>query len=71
MVRGELTSEQTGTESCVFSGRCWLRADLGNPEKCVSERPTLRILENGHVTACHFAEQVEQNASVGSGSAPK
>jgi oligopeptide/dipeptide ABC transporter ATP-binding protein len=71
MVRGELTSEQTGTESCVFSGRCWLRARLGNPEKCASERPSLRTLEHGHVAACHFAEQVEQNASGGSESPPK
>jgi peptide/nickel transport system ATP-binding protein len=44
---------------CHFHTRCWLRARMGNPERCVAEIPTLRELGTGHEVACHFAEEVE------------
>jgi oligopeptide/dipeptide ABC transporter ATP-binding protein len=61
-VRGEIDFGEPHRDSCIFSGRCWLREQLGNPDQCTSERPSLRSLENGHVVACHFAEEVEPRA---------
>ena len=43
---------------CRFHTRCWLRKQLGNPERCATERPALRELGAGHGVSCHFAEQL-------------
>lgn len=55
---------------CPFAARCWLREQLGNPERCVSERPEFRDVPaetapatGSHASACHFAEGVERAAS--------
>jgi hypothetical protein len=61
-VRGEIDFREPHRDSCIFSGRCWLREQLGDPDRCTSERPPLRILEDGHGVACHFAEEVEARA---------
>jgi oligopeptide/dipeptide ABC transporter ATP-binding protein len=62
LVRGELSAGPPDPNSCVFSDRCWLRAAMGRPERCASERPALRLLDSGHFAACHFAENVEKAA---------
>jgi oligopeptide/dipeptide ABC transporter ATP-binding protein len=61
-VRGEIDFREPHRDSCIFSGRCWLREQLGDPDRCTSEHPPLGILENGHGVACHFAEEVESRA---------
>lgn len=61
-VRGEIDFRAPHRESCIFSGRCWLREQLGDPDQCSSERPPLRTLSRGHAVACHFAEEVESRA---------
>lgn len=51
---------------CAFHPRCPLKRDRS---KCVDERPALRSLASGHVSACHFAEEIESATlfPVGSG----
>jgi oligopeptide/dipeptide ABC transporter ATP-binding protein len=57
-VRGDVGTAAPSTQSCVFSQRCWLREQLGNPERCVRERPQPRNVDGRHSTACHYAEEV-------------
>jgi hypothetical protein len=45
---------------CRFHTRCWLRQQLGNPERCETERPEVRELTPGHGVACHFAEELDE-----------
>jgi oligopeptide/dipeptide ABC transporter ATP-binding protein len=59
IVRGEVGQAEPDREACVFSPRCWLREQLGRPDRCVTESPAPRPIEGGHLAACHFAEEVE------------
>jgi ABC-type oligopeptide transport system ATPase subunit len=43
---------------CRFHTRCWLRRELGDPERCAAETPELRVMQPGHRVACHFAEEL-------------
>ena len=46
-----------GTESfCRFVGRCDLYRDLGRPQRCEEDEPTLREAGHHHEVACHFFE---------------
>jgi oligopeptide/dipeptide ABC transporter ATP-binding protein len=59
LVRGEppsLTSPPTG---CSFHPRCWLRVELGDPDRCAEEAPSLRVTSPGVTAACHFVEGAE------------
>jgi oligopeptide/dipeptide ABC transporter ATP-binding protein len=58
VLKGDVPSPAAPPSGCRFHTRCWLREKLGNPEWCVTEEPQLRVLETGHETACHFAEDV-------------
>jgi len=58
VLKGDVPSPAAPPTGCRFHTRCWLREKLGNPERCVTEEPQLRVLESGHQTACHFAEDV-------------
>jgi peptide/nickel transport system ATP-binding protein len=42
---------------CRFHTRCWLRTQLGDPERCTVEDPALREMAPGRTVACHFAEE--------------
>ncbi|HEX7196759.1 MAG TPA: oligopeptide/dipeptide ABC transporter ATP-binding protein [Candidatus Limnocylindria bacterium] len=57
---GDVPSPVNPPSGCRFHTRCWLRRQLDNPERCVTERPELRELEGfgSHQVACHFAEQL-------------
>jgi oligopeptide/dipeptide ABC transporter ATP-binding protein len=59
IVRGEVGQAEPPRDACIFSPRCWLREQLGRPERCVTEAPAPRPIEGGHFAACHFAEDVE------------
>ncbi|MGI8416939.1 MAG: dipeptide ABC transporter ATP-binding protein [Nakamurella sp.] len=48
----DLLGDMTG---CAFAARCPL---FGGRRRCVEETPLLRTIANGHVTACHFAEEL-------------
>ena len=57
---GDVPSPVNPPSGCRFHTRCWLRQQLGNPERCATERPELRqlpLLPDREV-ACHFAEEL-------------
>lgn len=58
ILRGDVPSPANPPSGCEFHTRCWLRRELGNPERCVDEDPALRVLTTGHQVACHFAEEL-------------
>jgi peptide/nickel transport system ATP-binding protein/oligopeptide transport system ATP-binding protein len=55
---GDVPSPVNPPSGCRFHTRCWLRTQLDNPERCVTERPELRLLREEHEVACHFAEEL-------------
>ena len=55
---GDVPSAGEAVAGCPFASRCWLRTQLGNPERCTAEEPQLVALEAGHSVACHFAADV-------------
>jgi oligopeptide/dipeptide ABC transporter ATP-binding protein len=55
---GDVPSPVNPPSGCRFHTRCWLRKQLGDPERCVVERPALRGIQAGHEVACHFAEDL-------------
>ncbi|MCY7417720.1 MAG: ABC transporter ATP-binding protein, partial [Chloroflexi bacterium] len=55
LVRGEPPSLTAPPPGCSFHPRCWLRAELGDPSRCVDEPPALRVLAPDVTAACHFA----------------
>ncbi len=57
-MRNELDVGAPQGDACNFAPRCWVRQALGNPERCMTERPELRESEEGHLSACHFEDQV-------------
>jgi oligopeptide/dipeptide ABC transporter ATP-binding protein len=59
LVRGEIDTSAPPRGGCVFAPRCWLRQQLGNPERCVAEVPAPRPVVGSHLSACHYAEEVE------------
>jgi oligopeptide/dipeptide ABC transporter ATP-binding protein len=58
ILRGDVPSPANPPSGCEFHTRCWLRRELGDPERCVEEDPALRQLTPGHGVACHFAEEL-------------
>jgi oligopeptide transport system ATP-binding protein len=59
ILTGDVPSPSDPPAGCHFHTRCWLRARLGNPERCVAEAPELRQMASGHAVSCHFAEEVD------------
>jgi len=59
ILRGDVPSPVNPPSGCHFHTRCWLRERLGNPDRCSSEAPQLRVLATGHEVSCHFAEDVD------------
>ncbi len=58
ILRGDVPSPANPPSGCRFHTRCWLRRELGEPERCVAENPALREMAPGHRVACHFAEEL-------------
>ncbi len=58
VLKGDIPSPAAPPSGCRFHTRCWLRDRLGNPERCVTEEPLLRLVGPAHETACHFAEEM-------------
>jgi oligopeptide/dipeptide ABC transporter ATP-binding protein len=59
ILRGDVPSPVNPPSGCRFHTRCWLRTQLGNPERCATERPELRTVGGGaHEVACHYAEEL-------------
>jgi oligopeptide/dipeptide ABC transporter ATP-binding protein len=62
ILTGDVPSPVNPPSGCRFHTRCWLRERLGNPERCTTEDPKLRVVTGGHEVACHFAESVDGSA---------
>jgi peptide/nickel transport system ATP-binding protein len=58
ILRGDVPSPANPPSGCRFHTRCWLRREIGDPERCVAEGPALREMRPGHRVACHFAEEL-------------
>lgn len=56
ILEGEIPSPINPPSGCRFRTRCWLREQLGNPERCSTEEPKLvSTLRDPSVSvACHF-----------------
>ena len=71
LLHGDPADPRRPPEGCPFHTRCWLRQQLGNPERCVSETPTLApsASDEPRQAACHFstelAEQLPPGALLG------
>jgi oligopeptide/dipeptide ABC transporter ATP-binding protein len=63
VLRGDVPSPANPPSGCRFHTRCWLRERLGNPEQCSTIDPPLRDMGDGQMSACHFAEQVNDQAA--------
>jgi len=63
VLRGDVPSPANPPSGCRFHTRCWLREQLGNPERCSAEEPLVRNIGEGHRVACHFAEQVSDSVA--------
>ncbi len=50
-LHGEMPSPFSPPSGCTFHGRCPIAQDI-----CRTEVPVLRVLEDGHMVKCHFAE---------------
>ncbi len=46
---------------CRFHTRCWLRKQLGNPQRCAAEEPAYQLVSAGHTAACHYADEMPGN----------
>ncbi len=61
VLKGDVPSPAAPPSGCRFHPRCWLREQLDDPERCVTEEPLMRpIGAAGHMAACHFAERISQ-----------
>ena len=73
VLRGDPPNPAAPPPGCRFHTRCWLRERLDDPIVCRTDDPPLRTLADGHVAACHFAEQLrgspEQRQAVGADAA--
>ena len=58
ILRGDVPSPANPPSGCRFHTRCWLRRELGDPERCAEETPELRVMQPGHRVACHYAEEL-------------
>ena len=62
ILKGDIPSPANPPSGCRFHTRCWLREQLGRPERCTTEEPLLRDLGDGQQSACHFAEEISPAA---------
>ncbi|MEA2536138.1 MAG: peptide/nickel transport system ATP-binding protein [Chloroflexota bacterium] len=58
VLKGDVPSPVAPPPGCRFHTRCWLYERLGQPENCRTVDPDFRDIADGHLVACHWAEQV-------------
>jgi peptide/nickel transport system ATP-binding protein len=57
-VQNELDATAPLGNACNFAARCWARQALGNPERCMTERPHDVPDADGQRVACHFEQEI-------------
>jgi peptide/nickel transport system ATP-binding protein/oligopeptide transport system ATP-binding protein len=63
ILKGDIPSPANPPSGCRFHTRCWLREQLGRPERCATEEPELRnVGSTGQQAACHFSEEISPTA---------
>jgi peptide/nickel transport system ATP-binding protein len=55
LLAGDLPSPANPPAACRFHTRC----PYVQPTRCTDEEPLLRKLSDGHVVACHYAEEIQ------------
>jgi peptide/nickel transport system ATP-binding protein len=55
LLAGDLPSPANPPAACRFHTRC----PYVQPTRCTDEEPLLRRLADGHVVACHYAEEIQ------------
>ncbi len=58
VLTGDVPSPAAPPSGCRFHTRCWLFERLGRPEDCTTVDPEFRDIGDGHLVACHHAEEV-------------
>jgi oligopeptide/dipeptide ABC transporter ATP-binding protein len=56
ILTGDIPSPITPPSGCRFHTRCWLYAELGEPERCRTTDPVLTPTATGGMAACHFQD---------------
>ncbi len=71
ILKGEIPSPINPPSGCRFRTRCWLREQLGNPERCSTEEPLLAPSPRAAAVsvACHFPLEDGAAATTKSGRA--
>jgi len=67
ILKGDVPSPAAPPSGCRFHTRCWLREQLGNPERCVTEEPPLREVRPDQQAACHFSEDINPTSIANAG----
>ena len=62
VLKGDVPSPAAPPPGCRFHTRCWLRTQLGNPERCQTEEPILREVKPEQFAACHYSEEINPEA---------
>ncbi|HLX35958.1 MAG TPA: oligopeptide/dipeptide ABC transporter ATP-binding protein [Candidatus Limnocylindrales bacterium] len=62
ILKGDIPSPANPPSGCRFHTRCWLREQLGRPERCQTEEPLMREVRPDHFAACHFSEEINPKA---------
>jgi peptide/nickel transport system ATP-binding protein len=62
LIAGDIADQSPIAAGCVFAPRCDLRRRLGDPERCVTERPVPAPVADDHLVACHFADETSPSA---------
>ena len=61
VLRGDVPSPAAPPSGCRFHTRCWLRAELGGPEICVTADPGADERPGGGHVHCHFAARLSDH----------
>jgi oligopeptide/dipeptide ABC transporter ATP-binding protein len=58
VLRGSIPSPAAPPSGCPFHTRCYMAREV-----CRQKRPSLEAVSEGHLSACHFADEVEKTVS--------
>ncbi len=59
-----VTGSSTMSSGCNFADRCWLRKQLKDSSRCLTELPQARLINETNLVECHFGESVAEKFAV-------